>query len=143
MLKYTLLPFPSHTVDLASELVQANFDVVDNGWLYVFETKEVARIINKDLVGFGQYNTSKNVRTTAVDTTFGALDDIIVGTATCIITLPETSARVLTVKRQGSGNVTIEPFGIQTIDGLANLTLNINNYSVDLKQLSDDNWIIL
>lgn len=51
-LKYTLQPFPSHTVDLDAELTPANLAIVQNGWLYSYESRNVTMVVSGQPMGF-------------------------------------------------------------------------------------------
>lgn len=84
------------------------------------------------------------VRVTAVDTTITEADDILVVTDEATVSLPDADdfTKTVRIKRAGSGDVTIEPENLQTIDGSPFIVLNINFYSVDLHAVAG-NWIIL
>lgn len=78
-------------------------------------------------------------------TNYTITDDV--DTVACIlpvtITLPAVSKKRFTVKNYGTDDVTIVTPGAQLVERNADLTLNIDLFSVDLEQLPSGDWMVV
>ena len=90
---------------------------------------------------------NRTISTISESTTAGAAADtdyIYICTALLTLTLPTavSNKNIYTVKRTGTGNVTVNTTSSQTIDGASSYILDSQWQSVDL--LSDNsNWVII
>lgn len=92
----------------------------------------------------GIARTEDHVRYSDGSTTVEETDDIIIVTDSGTVTLPDAmkTGRPLQIKRFGGAAVTLQPINGQTIDGLSDLVINVNLYSVYLKS-DGTNWVVL
>ncbi|MFA5186985.1 MAG: hypothetical protein WC551_10935 [Patescibacteria group bacterium] len=86
-----------------------------------------------------------NVRITASDTTLLSTDNVLIVTAPATVTIPTAVGNTNTwrVKRRTTlGNVVLQPQPGETIDGMSDLVINVNEWSVDIRS-DGTNWVIL
>jgi hypothetical protein len=84
------------------------------------------------------------VSTVSGSTTLDASHNVVLASGTITINLPDASGiagRVYTIKNTGSGTVTIDPSGSQTIDGAA--TLPLPQYQYRMIVSDGSNWAII
>ena len=87
------------------------------------------------------------VTTTAASVTAGSAlrtDYVYLCTAALTITLPTAvgNGNRYTIKRSGSGNITIATTSSQTIDGTSTYTISVTNQAIDI--ISDGtNWAVI
>lgn len=107
------------------------------------QLKETIGGRSSTVLGAISVGTKQNVKVVSADYQIKENDDIILVSAAAMVTLPSIrTKKPFRIKRTGSGDVTVQPQGSATIDGVVNKVINLQYYSVDVHS-DGTNWIIL